>query len=548
MVFVAPMPPGLAEPVREALESARRAVPHLDAVLRHARDAWRMSLDMPRLERAAAGHALILALHRSGRLEEVCTVAAEVLPALREYADAPFGAAYSEALRCAAVAAAETGRFTDALALATELHGYVQSRELDDERASALSLLGVAFDRSGDPWQAARILREGAAEARRRGGDRARLLALNNLAVILLSQYDLFREAGEAREGDAIVHEALQVIEEAAPIAKRFGDGYLESMVLSNLGEIQAVLGMTDEAERTLDRAQRIAQEGPYEAMASRIAYARGDLALRRDDPRTAIKWLTEAQKALVLSPVETSAVMVSRALYRAYRQLGDASTALAMLEQTRTMELARARRQLQARSEYTLSRVEAEERQRRTLDDAYRVAQESAQRAEAMERLALQDALTGLANRRALVAHLDRVLERAAIRHQEVSVILIDLDHFKQINDRFGHAVGDRVLQRVATLLRDRVQPGLVARPGGEEFVIVLENVNATHAVTLCEELRLMVAHHPWHTIADGLVVTLSAGIASYPYVTPGELLEQADLQMYRAKRMGRNRVSVVP
>ncbi|MCX7668948.1 MAG: GGDEF domain-containing protein, partial [Anaerolineae bacterium] len=116
------------------------------------------------------------------------------------------------------------------------------------------------------------------------------------------------------------------------------------------------------------------------------------------------------------------------------------------------------------------------------------------------------------------------------------------------RINDRFGHAVGDQVLQRVAGLLRERVQPGLVARPGGEEFVVVLENVNATRAVTLCEELRLMVAHHPWHGIADGLTVTLSAGIACYPHVAAAELLEQADLQMYRAKRMGRNRVSVVP
>lgn len=153
-------------------------------------------------------------------------------------------------------------------------------------------------------------------------------------------------------------------------------------------------------------------------------------------------------------------------------------------------------------------------------------------------------DALTSLYNRRFLDATLSSEFVRAERSRTALSVVMMDIDHFKKFNDTHGHDQGDRVLQMVSRCLRETVRNfDFPCRYGGEEYVAILPGMNTEAAVELAERLRLKVAA----TEVDGLHVHMSLGVASYPEVkvaTPEALIEAADAALYRAKESGRNRV----
>jgi diguanylate cyclase (GGDEF)-like protein len=160
---------------------------------------------------------------------------------------------------------------------------------------------------------------------------------------------------------------------------------------------------------------------------------------------------------------------------------------------------------------------------------------------------MATTDALTGLLNRRAFLESTGREVARAKRYNDKLSVILLDVDHFKQINDKRGHAAGDMVLTAIGTLLSRALRTcDILARWGGEEFVLVLPSTGLEGAEQTAERVREMLEKA---SIKDGngdvIPVTASFGVAGY---MPGENLEQvidrADRAMYRAKSGGRNRV----
>ncbi len=169
------------------------------------------------------------------------------------------------------------------------------------------------------------------------------------------------------------------------------------------------------------------------------------------------------------------------------------------------------------------------------------------------MERLSLSDSLTGLANRRAF----DQALQREHARRQRtgtpLSVLLIDVDHFKSVNDRYGHATGDDYLRTVAQVLRKKAarSTDLAARQGGEEFACLLPDTAAADAQALAERIReamgrLALPNRPPGALAADGQLTVSIGVSTLESgrATAEELLEQADVQLYAAKRAGRDRV----
>ncbi|MBP6629281.1 MAG: GGDEF domain-containing protein [Kofleriaceae bacterium] len=163
-----------------------------------------------------------------------------------------------------------------------------------------------------------------------------------------------------------------------------------------------------------------------------------------------------------------------------------------------------------------------------------------------------LRDGLTKLFNKRYFLDRLDGEL-RFARRHQSaVSVLMVDVDHFKQVNDQHGHLVGDQVLAHVAELVQDGVRDeDVVARFGGEELAIILRAIPRADAVLLAERLRGLVASASIRVGDRPLVVTISIGVASFPLSARGpvgdatELIAAADEALYRAKAAGRNRVA---
>lgn len=161
-----------------------------------------------------------------------------------------------------------------------------------------------------------------------------------------------------------------------------------------------------------------------------------------------------------------------------------------------------------------------------------------------------IRDPLTGLFNRRYLEESLDRELHRASRTHRSVCVVMLDLDHFKQFNDTFGHQAGDLLLREVALAIKARVRAGdLACRYGGEEFAIIVAETDTNGATICVDKIREAVRQLSLQFRGQNLgSVTLSAGIAAFPAHgdNPEDLIHMADGALYRAKREGRDRIVI--
>jgi diguanylate cyclase (GGDEF)-like protein len=172
-------------------------------------------------------------------------------------------------------------------------------------------------------------------------------------------------------------------------------------------------------------------------------------------------------------------------------------------------------------------------------------VALENARLHGMVERQALVDGLTGLANRRAAADALHAEAARAERLETPLSVVLADLDGFKEVNDAHGHAVGDEVLRVFADVLRQTLRESdMAGRWGGEEFLLLLPGADEEGAAQLADRVRVVLAGRSIPSV-PGLRVTASFGVAEYAGETNTEqLVEAADGALYRAKRAGKNRV----
>ncbi len=162
---------------------------------------------------------------------------------------------------------------------------------------------------------------------------------------------------------------------------------------------------------------------------------------------------------------------------------------------------------------------------------------------------LSVKDELTGINNRRYFQSMLQMEWKRALRFHRSLSIIMIDVDHFKAYNDTFGHLQGDQVLKQIGTLLKKNLREvDTVARFGGEEFVLLLPDTDKRGAIAVAEKVRLLVESHRF--LSDGYretrSISISAGIASYPddVEEMDDLIDHADIALYRAKESGRNRI----
>jgi diguanylate cyclase (GGDEF)-like protein len=172
----------------------------------------------------------------------------------------------------------------------------------------------------------------------------------------------------------------------------------------------------------------------------------------------------------------------------------------------------------------------------------------------DALRDLSVRDALTGLYNRRELSTVLARAIAIRPAGGARLALVMADIDHFKSINDLYGHATGDTILKWIANRLRGGVRVGdVVARFGGEEFALVLRNTDAAGAYELAERLRVAIASRAFPHAAAGvgttqIPITLSFGIAEIDGAVDSAvgLIERADRALYEAKTRGRNRTEI--
>lgn len=169
----------------------------------------------------------------------------------------------------------------------------------------------------------------------------------------------------------------------------------------------------------------------------------------------------------------------------------------------------------------------------------------------ELLKRLTNIDHLTNLFNRRYLTEVLDGEFMRAKRNNEYLSLVIVDIDHFKNVNDTYGHQNGDLVLAAVATLAQRQLRAyDSAARYGGEEFVLVIPGTSLAGGVMVAERLRQSVLEYPFPAPMEHLTVTVSAGVATYPSPlvdSVDSLFRQADEALYRAKQGGRNRVEAM-
>lgn len=165
------------------------------------------------------------------------------------------------------------------------------------------------------------------------------------------------------------------------------------------------------------------------------------------------------------------------------------------------------------------------------------------------LRRIATTDSLTGLLNRRHMTHLLEKELARFRRHGHPVAFLLLDIDHFKEVNDQYGHEAGDRVLEDVAAIIRDQLRTqDLIARWGGEEFLVVLPDSELQSAQAIAERVREALMAHEWRgPNGQPITVTTSAGVSAFSHDDDrNSAISRADRALYRGKELGRNRVEL--
>ncbi|MEU8660769.1 diguanylate cyclase [Actinoplanes philippinensis] len=375
----------------------------------------------------------------------------------------------------------------------------------------------------------------------------ARFCILNNVSDNAVYEVARLRGRGDTEAADRVLTGALGHVVEALTLAREARHPFREALSLDNHGMLLALAGDLDGAFRLIEESRRIAVEAGYRSLESAALQHQARVRLMRGDHAEAITGLLLALDRAHRAGEKPMAMEIFRELSEAHERIGDFMAALAYyrdfhdLERELHNQVAAARARMAAHH-FELDNVRLEAENARLEAELHRArSAELAADNLLWQRQATEDALTGLPNRRSAD---DRLPKMAA--GGPVWVALADVDHFKRVNDRYGHPIGDEVLRRIARILLDGIgQADLVARFGGEEFLLAVHGSGAEDARAQCELMRAAVAAYPWESIEPGLSVTISIGLAEAdgPDSLAGAL-NRADQRLYDAKRQGRNRV----
>lgn len=478
----------------------------------------------------AAGWACIH-LMRLGQHAQMLVEARQALPLLARDPGAESAPLHRELLRCVTVSGAEVGSFDIALDAAHELARAGQASGCPEAAFTAAYALAVCLERMGDSWQALRTLNEALAKATGTEAPRELMVAANGACAVSIGMAHRLRDTGADDERQEVLANARRHGEMALALLERVSDATYEAAVPGNLGEVRLLQGEVGPAWPLLSKALALAQARGLRAHCWRVRTSMADWLLAAGQAEAARDAALELLREMGDAAPQQTRIRAHDTIYRAASALADPVLALAHLEQAERLERQRTTSQLRGQSQLFVTRSEAQR--------ARAQAEEFAAEAE-------RDPLTGLGNRRHLERRSAELLGTAAMTATPMTVALLDVDHFKQVNDQYGHAAGDRVLVAMGQLLRENTRSGdIVARHGGEEFVLVLAGMAAQRAFEVCDRLRERVHTFPWGPRC-GLraPLTVSLGLASAPGYDLPDLLHRADRALYRAKGEGRNRV----
>jgi len=421
---------------------------------------------------------------------------------------------------------------------------YSLAQEIGDIRheAGALNILSVIYAEANDLQTSLEMSKKVLQCYREIGYTRGESIVLNNMALTHL-------EMGDSEQ-------ALQIGQESLRIARDFGIEAVELSVLGTLGEIHLGMKEYDDAEKYLLQALTMSREkksrpeeflsllnlGKVHQAAEREKEALSALRIALKISQASNNRLGESQCHQIMSEVLEKQKKFKEALkhFKEFHTLKETvfneNTAkkLAGLQVAHQLETAKKDAELHYLKTIELNR-EIEER---------KVTQE------ALEKLASIDPLTGTLNRREFFIQGEHEVKLALESNRPLTAILFDLDHFKSINDTYGHAAGDQVLIHVTKWARESLRQGeIIGRYGGDEFVILLLGSASAQAQQVGERLCEKVALHPVATEVGPIAITISLGIAELTPTAPPSLetlLAHADQALYVAKHAGRGQIAV--
>ena len=453
------------------------------------------------------------------------------------------------------------GRLGDAI------EEFERARELSHDagdtigEADALMDTAVASNMLGDDDRALAIYREVLPLYRQTQDAYHIASVLNNTAYALVGLARRARDAGDLAQARLHLREAIVHVNEAIPLAETVGHADFVVSCVDTLSCAYRELEDWPSAFATLDRQLTMARALEGRRMEAVTLGSLGDVLVRTTRYSEAIEVLQQADAlfkqiqlceqhagallALSAAYEATGVIDLALATYKRFYQLESQIKSQLAQDRIRTME---ARLRLE-RTEAELALVKEREAELARLNARLvEIDRERAALLSELERQSLEDVLTGVYNRRALDHRLRDAFRHARQRGRPLALALIDLDHFKSINDAHSHAVGDDVLRTTAAIMRASVRPGdFVARYGGEEFIVIMPDTMLADAVIAAERVRAAVEAYDWRRVIDGLQgVTLSAGVAELraEHPSPKRLLMSADAWLYAAKEAGRNRV----
>ncbi|TFC20826.1 GGDEF domain-containing protein [Cryobacterium glucosi] len=375
----------------------------------------------------------------------------------------------------------------------------------------------------------------------------ARFAGLNNLGDTCL-ELAKTQSAQGLDPADAL-REALDNVQQGAALAQGQGHVFWETIARTNLVSILIELRRYGEAREQVGLSKRLAAANGYrnleldnDAQLAELLRAEG-----RIDEATAMMVAQLADPFIEDDPARLT--RLHRALGEMYKERGHFKFALDHAEKLHELTLRLTRQTAGLQSRMLINTLEIEQARHET-ERSQLEAQVLRIRAEKLDQQAHTDPLTLLPNRRALDRQLPALMRRAHDRAQPLCAAMVDLDHFKRVNDAHGHATGDRVLAAMGTILTDAIRDSdLAVRLGGEEFLLVFGDATPADAAKACERLLDAVSGFRWDDVAPGLRCTVSIGLAVR---NSGERtahwLARADKALYEAKRAGRNRVESAP
>ena len=434
----------------------------------------------------------------------------------------------ASALIFRAISAWRLGRIPLGLELAAEGWTELDAGPIEGaEAAQAIGRLGYLLDSIGRRGEALQMARRSVELARRSGDAEVLAHCLQRLGGGL----NLIAMDADPAHRRELFGEARGHLEEAITLAS---EPRVYRSLLGTLARSLAGLGELDRAEELALRTIELSEQVDYGWGACVGRWVLSAVRRQQGSLPEARSQLLAAAKAA--ERVEDTALMqfVGMDLAEVGRELGDAATEVAALRYV----LAASHRSIDTLREGLGQAIE----QRRVAVRAQRLAV-------AAQQAAARDPLTGLGNRLGLEQSGPVLLNAVLATNRVAWLILVDIDHFKRVNDVAGHPTGDAVLRQIAKLLRAECRTGdLVARWAGDEFVVLLAAQPGEHAAgsAVAERIRAAVAASDWSLMGtDGLRPTVSVGVASGP-CDLDVLFTLADAALYRAKRLGRNRVEV--